>query len=82
MVRRKSFKDPEDLFECCSYVFKDDRGLTLISLPPNLIEKLGIKEGDGFIWLDYYPDSNSETIIRAKLSRRSYYFKEASNGSR
>ena len=71
MARRKPFKDPEDLFECGSYVFKDERGLMVISLPPNLIEKLGIREGDGFIWKDYYKNSKGETIIRVELSRKS-----------
>ena len=63
MMRRKPFKNPEDLFECGSYVFKDERGLMVISLPPNLIEKLGIKEGDGFIWKDHYKNSKGETIV-------------------
>ena len=71
MAKRRPFKDPGDLFECCSYVFKDERGLMVISLPPNLIEKLGIRKGDGFIWKDYYPDSEGNTIIRVELSRRS-----------
>ena len=71
MARRKPFKDPKDFFECGSYVFKDERGLMVISLPPNLIEKLGIKEGDGFIWKDYYKNSKGETILRVELSRRS-----------
>ena len=71
MAKRRPFKDPEDLFECGSYVFKDERGLMVISLPPNLIEKLGIKEGDGFIWKDYSKNSKGETIIRAELSSRS-----------
>ena len=73
MARRKSFKDPEDLFECGSRISEDERfqGFLRVILPENLVEKLGLKDGDWLIWLDYYPDSNGETIIRAKLSRRS-----------
>ena len=70
MVRRKPFKDSGDLFECASYVFRDDRGLMLISLPPNLIEKLQIKEKDAFIWEDYYMNSEGDIIVRFKLSRQ------------
>jgi len=67
MAKRKPLKDPEDLFECGSYVFRDDRGLMVISLPPNLIEKLGIKKGDGFIWKDYYQKLEGRDYSRRRL---------------
>jgi len=73
MVRGKPFKDPGDLFYCGSRISEDEvlQGHFRVILPENLVEKLGLKDGDWLIWKDYYTDSKGNIIIRAELSRRS-----------
>ena len=70
MARRKPFKEPGDIFDAISFAFRDDHGLFLLSIPGNVIEKLGVRDGDAFIWRDYYRN-RKKTIIRVELSRRS-----------
>ena len=71
MVRGRRFsKEPADYFECGSTVIRDPRsGFLRVSLPENLLERLGIKEGDLLWWRDYYRSPSGETVIRLILHR-------------
>ena len=71
MVRGRRFsREPVDYFWCGSTVIRDPRsGLLKVSLPENLLEKMGIKEGDSLWWKDYYRSPSGETVIRIVLRR-------------
>jgi len=53
---------------CGSRVF-EERGVLKITLPENLVEILGLKDGDWIMWKDCYVSSKRKIIIKVELSR-------------
>jgi len=59
---------PKRQLLCGSRVF-EERGVLKITLPENLIENLGLRDGDWIMWRSYHVSSKGYIILKVELSR-------------